>query len=419
MNFMETSTSFPSQGPSQATQGQASKSWTVSELTSQIRGVLEPAFSTVWIRGEISNCRPATSGHAYFSLKDSQSCISAAIFGWGNRKKGFELKDGLQVLCRGKLSIYSPRGTYQLVIDVVEPLGAGALQIAFEQLKAKLAAEGLFQPSLKRPLPRFPTRVAVVTSPTGAAIQDMLNILNRRARHIQVTVIPAIVQGAEAPAQILQGLELANRHQLGDVVILARGGGSMEDLWGFNDEALARGIRESKLPVISAVGHEIDFTISDFVADLRAPTPSAAAEIVSGAWVDAALRMQDFSSSLRRAVTRDLFGRKQLLAHLAARVVSPKDRVREQAQRVDDLTSRLERAFRARIERKQAALGQWMGKLDALSPLRVLERGYSLVREPERAGGVSGAVVKSSKQVQSGQILEITFYDGTKTVQAV
>jgi exodeoxyribonuclease VII large subunit len=391
------------------------KTWTVTELTARIRGVIEPNFTQVWIQGEISNYRPASSGHAYFSLKDQGATISAAYFGWGSRRRGFELKDGMQVLCRGKVTVYAPRGTYQLTIEHIEPLGAGALQIAFEQLKARLSAEGLFDPARKRPLPAYPARIAVVTSPSGAAIQDMLNILGRRAPQIRVTVIPAIVQGDGAPAQIIRGLELANRCALGDLVVLARGGGSIEDLWCFNDENLARAIAASRLPVVSAVGHEIDFTISDFVSDLRAPTPSAAAEIVSGHWVDAVGQVRDARLRLRAAILRELASRKTLLGHVAARVVSPKDRLREQAQRLDELFLRLERAFHVRMERRRAWVEQLMGKLDALSPLRVLERGYSIVRDPAGAE----TVIRSAKQVRSGQELQITFYDGQSAVRAL
>ena len=396
----------------------APKHWTVTELTQRIRGAIEPAFQQVWIQGEVSNYRPAASGHAYFSLKDSGAMISAAIFGWGSRtaaKGRFELKDGLQVLCRGKLSVYPPRGTYQLVIDQMEPVGAGALQLAFEQLKGKLGAEGLFDGARKRALPHFPLRVAVVTSPSGAAIRDMLNILSRRAPHVRVTIIPAVVQGDAAPAQLIRGLELANRHKLGDIVVLARGGGSIEDMWCFNDENLARAIARSALPVVSAVGHEIDFTISDFVSDLRAPTPSAAAEIVTGHWVDAARRLRDSRERMSGAIVRNLAARRQLLSHVAARVVSPRDRLREQAQRCDELSLRLERAIRVRLERRRAGMEQLMGKLDALSPLRFLERGYSFVRDP----AAEDRVVKSAEQIRAGQELRITFYDGQRSVQAL
>lgn len=405
---------FSSAGSGAGSKGEPRR-WTVSEITSQIRGVLEPSFAQVWIQGEVSNCRPASSGHAYFSLKDAQASISAAAFGWNSRRRSFELKDGLQVLCRGKITVYPPRGTYQLSVDHIEPLGAGALQIAFEQLKEKLSAEGLFDSARKRPLPRFPRRVAIVTSPSGAAIQDMLNVLKRRAPQVSVLVIPALVQGDDAPRHLIRGIEVANRHGLGDVVALARGGGSIEDLWCFNDEHLARVIAGSELPVLSAVGHEIDFTISDFVADLRAPTPSAAAEILTGHWVDAAGRLRDAKARALHAIQRELQGRKQVLAHVSARLVSPKDRLREQAQKCDELQARLERAIRVRLERRRSSLEQLAGKLDAMSPLRVLERGYSILKDEQPGGGV----VRSASQVLPGKRMRVIFHDGSATVQGV
>ena len=389
------------------------KHLTVSELTSQIRGILEPNLGDIWVQGEISNYRPAASGHVYFSLKDQNAMISAAAFGWGAKRKKFELKDGLQVLCHGRVSVYPPRGSYQITVDQIEPLGAGALQIAFEQLKTKLAGEGLFDSKRKRLLPPFPARLAIVTSPTGAAIQDMLNILGRRAPHVRVTIIPAIVQGDEAARQIIRGLETANRLNLGDIVVLARGGGSIEDMWCFNDENLARAIAASRLPVVSAVGHEIDFTISDFVADLRAPTPSAAAELVTGHWVDAIGKIKESKIRLVQGIQRDLVTRKTLLSHIAARVVSPRDRLREQAQRCDELSLRLERAFKVRLERRQAVLEQLMGKLDALSPLKVLDRGYSIAQD------LDGTVIRSAKKIKAGQDLQIKFADGEKKVRAL
>ncbi len=398
--------------------GSATSALTVSELTQRLRGVLEPAFATVWLQGEVSNYRPAASGHAYFSLKDSQASISAVIFGWGKQRglrgrPSFELKDGLQVLCRGKVAIYPARGSYQIVIDQVEPLGAGALQVAFEQLKARLQSEGLFDPARKRPLPLFPLRVAIVTSPSGAAVRDMLNILSRRAPHVEVTVVPAVVQGDQAPPQIIRGLEQANRWNLGDVVVLARGGGSIEDLWCFNDEALARAIAASRLPVVSAVGHEIDFTISDFVSDLRAPTPSAAAELVTAHWVDLGRRLLDARARLQSLVLRELQSRQTVLRHVAARLQNPRDRLREQAQRTDELFSRLERAMGVALETRRSRLGQVTAQLDALSPLKVLERGYSIVRDVSPGGGV----VRSVTQVRTGQELQITFTDGQRNVQ--
>ncbi|MCM2278530.1 MAG: exodeoxyribonuclease VII large subunit [Oligoflexia bacterium] len=391
------------------------RAWTISELTARIRGVLEPSFTQVWLQGEISNLRPAASGHVYFSLKDEGAAISAAIFGWGRTRRGFDLQDGLQVICRGRIAVYPPRGTYQIAVEQIEPLGAGALQLAFEQLKARLAAEGLFAPARKRSLPAFPERIAVVTSPGGAAIQDMLNILRRRAPQLRVTVVPALVQGPEAPAQLVRALEQANRLGLGDLVVLARGGGSIEDLWAFNDEALARAIAASRLPVVSAVGHEIDFTIADFVSDLRAPTPSAAAEIVSGKWVEAAAGLRENESRLRGAIQRELANRKRILEYIAARVVSPRDRLREQAQRCDELAQRLERALRAQLERRRASLERACGTLDALSPLRVLERGYSIVRDP----GAGGKVIRSAAELKPGRRLEVRFHDGQAAVETV
>jgi len=398
---------------------QRPKPLTVSELTARIRGVLEPSFSEVWLQGEVSNCRPAASGHLYFSLKDAGATISAAAFRWGSRRRPFEVKDGLQVICRGRISVYPPRGNYQISVDQIEPLGAGALTLAFEQLKARLQAEGLFDPARKRSLPPFPRRIAVITSPGGAVIQDMLNILRRRAPHLRVTVIPALVQGDEAPRQLIRGLEVVQKHSLGDIVVLARGGGSMEDLWCFNDEGLARAIAACRLPVISAVGHEIDFTISDFVSDLRAPTPSAAAEIVSGYWLDASSRLAEWRDRMESAMLRDLSNRGRMLELIAARVVSPRDRLREQAQRCDDLSMRLERAMRQRLEQRRSRLEQFAGKLGALSPLRVLERGYVILRESGGADGKPGKLVRSASEVRSGTQLKVIFHDGEATVQGV
>ena len=314
----------------------------------------------------------------------------------------------MEVLCHGKISVYPPRGTYQLVADQLEPVGAGALQLAFEQFKKKLAAEGLFDPARKRSMPRFPRRIAIVTSPSGAAIRDMLIVMKRRGPGVHAVVIPAVVQGDSAAAQIIRGLEAANRFCLGDVVVLARGGGSMEDLWCFNDEALARAIAASALPVISAVGHEIDFTISDFVADLRAPTPSAAAEILTADWADAARRLQEARERIRTSIFRELQQRRSLFAHIAARLVSPRDRLRERVQRLDELSQRLGRAMQVRLERGKHALERISGRMDALSPLKVLERGFSLVtlRDPAKA------VVRSVAQVKTHDEVLIRFHDG-------
>lgn len=390
------------------------KPLTISELTSQIKGTLEPAFMDVWISGEVSNYRPAASGHAYFSLKDEGATISAAIFGWGKRRAAFQLEDGLQVVCHGKVSVYAPRGNYQITIDQVEPLGLGALQLAFEQLKKKLASEGLFGSDHKIRIPEFPNKVVIITSPSGAAIQDILNVLGRRAPQIEVLVIPALVQGDDAPRVLIRAIQAANRHRLGDLILLTRGGGSIEDLWCFNDEGLARAIFDSELPIVSAVGHEIDFTISDFVADLRAPTPSAAAEIISSSWVAVRDQLGELHRRLKFSIDRMLAEEKLKLAHLSARLVNPKDRLREQSQRVDDMHLRLERAIQLFLERRKAKLEQLAGRLDVLSPLKVLERGYSVVRESK-----GNKIIRSVHEIQKGQDLVIVLHDGEAKVRAI
>lgn len=396
------------------------KALTVSELSHRIKGTLEPGFADVWVRGEVSNYRPAPSGHLYFSLKDRDSFLSVAAFGWAQKLKakqarGFEFRDGAEVLIHGKISVYVPRGSYQLVVDQIEPVGAGALQLAFEELKRKLESEGLFDPARKRALPAFPSRIAVITSPTGAAIRDILNVLGRRAPNVRVTILPALVQGNEAAEQMARAIGVANRHRLGEVILLARGGGSIEDLWCFNDERLARAIAESALPVVSAVGHEIDFTISDFVSDLRAPTPSAGAEILSAGWVDACGRLKESKERLWTALRRALQEKKALFAQIAARLVNPRDRLREQAQRIDECLLRLSRAIERALFAKRSSVERFMAQLDALSPLQVLERGYALVRRAD----ASRSVVKSAKEVSPNQQFTISFHDGEAHVQSL
>ena len=253
---------------------------TVSELTRQIKGLLEERFSEVWVEGEISNLRNHPSGHLYFTLKDDFSQIRAVLFRMQARSVRFLLEDGLHVVCRGRVSLYEKRGDYQLILESIEPRGVGALQLAFLQLKERLEKEGLFRPEHKKSLPMLPQRVGVITSPTGAVIRDILHILNRRFGNLHILLYPVRVQGEGAWREVAEGIDYFNRQKNADVLIVGRGGGSMEDLWPFNEEGLARAIYRSKIPIISAVGHETDYTISDFVADLRAPTPSAAAELV-------------------------------------------------------------------------------------------------------------------------------------------
>ena len=409
--LFQNSAASQSQGPAPQ---MAPKPLSITELTQKIRSTLEPAFASVLVVGEVSNYRPAASGHLYFSLKDAGAMISTALFTFGGKKRlPFELKDGLQVLCKGKVSVYAPRGNYQLILDSIEPIGAGALQYAFEQLKEKLLKEGLFERERKRPLPAFPNKVAIITSPTGAAVQDMLNVLRRRAPQIEVLIVPALVQGTEAPVQILAGLQAVNRYRLADLIILARGGGSLEDLWAFNDERLAREIAASAIPTISAIGHEVDFTISDFVADVRAPTPSAAAEIFTHNWVEVRNQVQNSFERIRGIVVRELSNRQSYLRLVASQLVSPKDRLREQMQKCDEWTHRLEMAMKNGLERRQLAFRRIVGKMEALSPLRVLDRGYSIVRT------VTGKVVKSSGDVKPNEELKVSLHDGQIQVRVV
>src|SRR3989440_9776477 len=327
---------------------------TVSALTIELRAVLEERFPAVWVEGEISNFRLYGSGHAYFTLKDAASHIRAVLFRNRGRRIKFEPADGLHVMAFGSIEVYPQRGEYQLVIELLEPKGLGALQLAFEQLKARLQAEGLFDEARKRPLPRFPKTIGIVTSPSGAAIRDMLRVIGRRFGELHILLAPSRVQGDGAAEEIAQGIRDLNAMGGVDVIIVGRGGGSLEDLWAFNEEAVARAIVASKVPVISAVGHEVDFTIADFVADLRAPTPSAAAELVvreKQAVVDA---LDDLRERLERAATRPLS---------------------DLERRVDDARSRLDHAGRVAHDRVAHRIALLTARLKAASPFNRLGVG--------------------------------------------
>jgi exodeoxyribonuclease VII large subunit len=326
------------------------KIYSVSELSQQIKNLLERQFPDVWVTGEVSNFRAASSGHFYFTLKDAHAQLRAVCFRNQARYLKFKPQDGISVITRGHLSVYEARGEYQLYVEYLEPAGLGALQLAFEQLKQKLAAEGLFDRARKKALPLLPRTVGIVTSPTGAVMRDILRILRRRFHNLNVLVFPAKVQGEGAAEEIIEGIQYFNRRSLVDVMIVARGGGSLEDLWAFNEEGLARAISASRIPIISAVGHETDFTIADFVADLRAPTPSAAAELV-------VRRKQDFLSDLEHHARRmsqifrlKLSEARQRLTELRMHQVfqTLATRLAERAQRVDECISDLERLIHAR-----------------------------------------------------------------------
>jgi len=433
--------------------GPVRKIYSVSELSQEIRDLFESRFPNVWVTGEVSNLRAAGSGHLYFTLKDDAAQLRAVCFRNQARYLKFKPQDGLAVIARGRLSIYEARGEYQLYVEFLEPAGLGALQLSFEQLKQKLAAEGLFDPARKKPLPTLPHVIGVVTSPTGAVIQDILRVLHRRFRNVNVLIYPVKVQGEGAAQEIAQGIEHFNHKTPVDVLIVARGGGSMEDLWAFNEEVVARAIATSAIPVISAVGHETDFTIADFVADLRAPTPSAAAELVVH-------RKQDFVSELddhRRHVTQmirlKLSEARQALTELRMNRVfqTLAAHVAERSQRVDDCVAAMERWMRSRL---QTARQEWMRasagvvrydfmrhlrlkrasleereqkfqndfqrylmerrnrltQLEAIlkerSPRTILERGYSITRDAE------GRIIRDAAQVAVGATVAVHLAKG-------
>ena len=438
------------------------KIYSVSDLTEEIRAVFEDQFPDVWVAGEISNFRPAASGHCYFTLKDAKAQLRAVCFRNQARYLKFKPADGLSVIARGQLSIYEARGEYQLIVEFLEPAGLGAQQFDFEQLKSKLAAEGLFALERKRPLPLLPRTVGIVTSPSGAVISDMLRVLRRRFRNINVTLYPVRVQGEGAAEEIVQGIQCLNRQPGVDVIIVARGGGSLEDLWAFNEERLARAIADSQLPVISAVGHETDFTISDFVADLRAPTPSAAAELVVH-------RRQDFESEIGQRLRR--LGQEmrfklsearrrffELQMHRVFQTLGA--RIAARGQHVDESTAALDAAINRRLSAARhallttasgvvrydfarllklrgSALAQLMRGIDAAlarnlemhrnrlrhaqailgerNPLAILQRGYSITRD------ASGRIVRDAQSLAAGSEISVRLARGElgATVQSV
>ena len=394
--------------------------------------MLERRFIDVWVEGELSNCKTSTAGHLYFTLKDDRAQLAAVCFRNTARLLRFRPENGKRFRARGRVSTYEGRGEYQLIVEVLEPAGLGALQLAFEQLKEKLEKEGLFKPERKRPIPAFPRQVGIVTSPKSAALRDILTVLKRRHNAINVLIFPAEVQGDDASIQVMEGIDYLSRSTDVDVIIVARGGGSMEDLWPFNEERVARAIVRSKKPVISAVGHEVDFTICDFVADLRAPTPSAAAEIVIKSKAEISDRVRQLESRLESVIKYRL---SRLRNFLASKVgsrgfVVAENQIRRMAQRVDDLAFRLEQAGRSGVfirlrahrvqlaeQRLSNAVHQRLKKahqsfanvahtLDALSPLAVLERGYAICLTPD------GQVVRSAESVEIDADIEVRLHQG-------
>lgn len=386
------------------------KTMTVTELTTYIKQLVDSdmLLSNVWITGEISNYKFHTSGHMYFSLKDQGAVIKCVMFRTQNSRLKFRPEEGMRVIARGYVSVYPQGGSYQLYVDAMQPDGTGALYMAFEQLKIKLESQGLFDESRKKKIPLLPNAIGVITSPTGAVIKDITQILNRRYYNTRLIVYGSAVQGAEAPAHLIEGIRYFNKKKNVDVIILARGGGSLEDLWPFNDEKLAIAISQSEIPVISAVGHETDFSISDFVADLRAPTPSAAAELVmpeKKALKDALALVE---KRLINCLTNGLKRERDRLARLqsARSLQKPLDIINQKRQSMDTIERNLILLGRTGLERARNSLKTAIAQLNALSPLTVLSRGYGVIHD------VDGRLIRSVKKLKSGDKLVITMTDG-------
>lgn len=380
---------------------------TVFELTKLISEVIEKNFDYIWVEGEVSNLRVPSSGHHYFTLKDEESQIRAVLFRGHRKMIPFEIEDGQKLICLGRLGVYARRGEYQIIVEYVEPSGIGSLHLAFEQLKEKLGKEGLFDEERKRPIPPHPKRIGVVTSPTGAAIRDILNILERRNAGVEVFIAPAMVQGETAASEVARGIEILNGFDDIDVIIVGRGGGSIEDLWVFNEEMVARAIRDSRIPVVSAVGHERDFTISDFAADLRAPTPSAAAEMVARSTIEISREIDRLKERLCFAVASRLASLRGRLDQEIRAIEDPGKRIGEMKIRADDLLWRIERRAADKIGLLRSDLRGAAGKLESLSPLAVLARGYSITKSlPE------GEVIRDKDQVAVGKMVGVRLQRG-------
>ena len=426
--------------------------YSVSEINDQIKGLLEKSFPLIWITGEISNFRRPSSGHGYFTLKDARSQIAAVMFRAQMRNLKFDPEDGLSIVGLGRISVYEPRGTYQVILEYIEPKGIGALQIAFEQLKTKLAAEGLFEESRKKPLPFLPSRISVITSPTGAVIHDIIHVVTRRFPGIPIEIVPVKVQGDGSVDDIEKAFMLLNDRNTSDVIILARGGGSLEDLQAFNSERVARAIFLSRIPVVSAVGHETDFTIADFVADLRAPTPSAAAELVSPSRDELIRRCSELTLRITSRTYRYIEQLQSRLSESTRHLIHPRLRIQDSRMRLDEISGRITRALTIRIQQNRerliwrtntllsanpkiqiqkshvelqqyshnnlnyiklilskntAGFRELAARLQALSPLAILSRGYSITRSVSQA-----AVIRNSNDVRVGQDLEILLARG-------
>jgi exodeoxyribonuclease VII large subunit len=392
--------------------------WTVTELTRYLRRLLESdeALKDVWVQGEISNFSRPASGHLYFTLKDAGASLRCVMWkGDALRVRGIPLGDGLSIEAHGKIGVYEPGGQYQLIVDVIRPAGEGALYAEFMRLKALLEAEGLFDPARKRSIPQLPHKIGIVTSSTGAALRDMLNVLRRRLPLAEVTLAPSLVQGEDAPPALVLALQKLNVLVKPDVILLARGGGSIEDLWAFNDERVIRAVVESETPVITGVGHETDFTLVDFASDLRAPTPTAAAELATVITVyDLASTLRADMNRLNEIAGRQIEERKQGLNAAVAglRFYSPTRRLMTESQRVDDLTRRSARALAQHLALESAHLAGMGSRLEALNPQAVLRRGFAVVTRPE-----DGKVVLTARQAPGGSDLHVRLSEGSLDVK--
>jgi exodeoxyribonuclease VII large subunit len=395
----------------------ARRVWSVTELNAQLRETVQQEFSSIWVSGEVTDIARPSSGHVYLTLKDEQSLLRAVLWRSTAARLRFELKDGIEILCEGQLDIYAPRGTYQLIVRQVEPQGMGALQLAFQQLHARLEAEGLFDPRRKRPLPRFPQRIGVVTSPTGAAVRDFCEVQRRRWPSLDVLILPTRVQGDEAVPEIVQAIRAAQqiRPRL-DCVVVTRGGGSLEDLWCFNDERVVREVAACSIPLVSAIGHEIDVTLTDLAADVRALTPTEAAERITPSREEMLGELSTWQRRLGNSMDRRLQFARLRLESLGQRPVlaRPEQRLTDLARRLDELEARMERAAKRRVESLRQDLRGFAGQLEALSPLGVLARGYSLTQRPS-----TGECLRSFREVQPGDQLLTYLAEGRVVSQVV
>jgi exodeoxyribonuclease VII large subunit len=385
--------------------------WSVTRLTRYLRDLLEgdARLQDLWVQGEISNLSRPSSGHMYFTLKDAGAALRCVMWRPAVARQGFTPREGEAVEVHGSINIYEASGQYQLYADTLRPVGEGALYQEFLRLKARLEAEGLFDPERKRPVPRWPHKIGIVTSPTGAALRDMLNTIRRRYPLAKIILAPCPVQGAEAPPAIVAGLQALNSIARPDVILVARGGGSIEDLWAFNDERVARAIAESAVPVISGVGHETDFTIADFVSDLRAPTPTAAAELATPNRIDLLVSLQDLLARNGRALQTRLINARWVLNQTENQLHlhSPQTRIRSDRQRLDELDRRAISAIRYRLKLQISEISGLQQRLAALNPLAVLARGYAVVT------GSDGQAVRSTQQVHPGDQVQVRVSDGT------